>query len=46
VPLTDSVDESSLRTWWIELPIQEVIDAEATEVIGAGPHERTERRTN
>ena len=26
--------------------LQALIDAEATEVIGAGPHERTESRTN
>jgi putative transposase len=30
----------------VELVLQALIDTEATEVIGAGPHERTETRTN
>jgi putative transposase len=30
----------------VEMVLQALIDAEATEVIGAGPHERSERRTN
>jgi putative transposase len=30
----------------VEMVLQALIDAEATEVIGAGPHERTETRTN
>ena len=29
----------------VELVLQALIEAEATEVIGAGPHERTETRT-
>lgn len=30
----------------VEMVLQALIDAEATEVIGAGPHERSESRTN
>jgi transposase-like protein len=30
----------------VELVVEALIEAEATEVIGAGPHERTETRTN
>jgi len=30
----------------VEIVLQALIDAEATEVIGAGPHERSESRTN
>jgi putative transposase len=30
----------------VEMVLQTLIDAEATEVIGAAPHERTEMRTN
>nr|MDQ3351054.1 transposase [Actinomycetota bacterium] len=30
----------------VEYVLQALIDAEATEVIGAGPHERSDTRTN
>jgi len=30
----------------VQKALQELIDAELTEAIGAGPHERTETRTN
>ena len=40
-----STDASELMRGLLATMLQELVDAEATSVIGAGPHERTETRT-